>query len=176
MRRHTPIYIASPAGPLSVQFSLAFEAAGWHLHQTLVWVKDALVLGHADHQYRHEPILYGWRGKGRPWYGGRDQSSVFEVARPKRSIEHPTMKPVALVEAQLRNSSARGALGYDPFCGSGTTVIAAERLGRRCAAVELDPRYVDAAVQRWEQYTGQSARLHDDGQAFAEIEEARRGR
>ncbi len=169
------LYVASPAGPNAACFIEAFVRAGWHLHQNLIWVKDGFVLGHSDYHYQHEPILYGWKKGGHRWYGGRARSSVFEVPRPTRSVEHPTMKPVALVEAQLANSTVRGALVYDPFAGSGTTLLAAERLQRRCVAVELDPRYVDVIVRRWQAYTGADAR-HADGRRFAEVEEARRAR
>ena len=170
------LYVAHPAGPHSQLFAQAFQGAGWHLHQTLIWVKDAFVLGHSDYHYRHEPILYGWKGSKHPWYGGRDQQSVFEVARPRRSPERPTAKPVALVEAQLRNSSRRGQAGYDPFCGSGTTLIAAERLGRPCLAMEIDPRYVDVCLRRWQAYSGLDALLLDGGRSFRQVEEARDGR
>lgn len=162
-----PFYIAHPPGALAVMFGRAILDVGWHLHQTLIWVKDAAVLGHSDHQYRHEPIYYGWKGARRPWHGGRDQSSVFEIPRPRRSREHPTMKPVALVEAHIRNSSVRDSLGLDPFTGSGTTLIAAERLGRRFAGLELAPAYVDVAVRRWEAYTGRMATLSGDGRSSA---------
>jgi DNA modification methylase len=152
-------YIAAPAGPRGTEFRLAVGEVGWRLHQTLVWVKQTPVLGHSDYHYMHEDVLYGWKaGSGRPgrgrhrgsrWYGGHDQTSVFFHDRPARSAEHPTMKPVALIEAQLRNSSLRGDLVLDPFAGSGSTLIAAERLGRRCAAVELDPRYCDVIRRRY---------------------------
>ena len=172
----TAIYVAHPAGPNAVVFASEFLAAGWYLHQSLVWVKNSLVLGHSDYHYRHEPLLYGWKGTNRRWYAGRDQTSVFEVPRPKRSGEHPTMKPVELIEAHLRNSTRPHDAVFDPFLGSGSTLIAAERLGRRCAAVELDPRYVDVAVKRWEAHTGQQATLVATGRTFAETKGARRGR
>jgi site-specific DNA-methyltransferase (adenine-specific) len=144
-----PIYLAHPAGALSVEFGKAFLAVGWHLHQTLVWVKDSMVLGHSDYHYRHEPILYGWKpGKPRPWFGERDQVSVFEIPRPKVSELHPTIKPTELVAQCLRNSSRPGGLGYDPFCGSGTTLVAAEQTGRICLALEIDPKYVAVALER----------------------------
>ena len=108
------IYVAHPSGALSLVFGHAFLDAGWHLHQTLVWLKDAFVVGHSDYHYRHEPILYGWKGTNRRWFGDRSQDSVFEVPRPRRSEQHPTAKPVALVEAQLLNSTATGSLVYDP--------------------------------------------------------------
>jgi DNA modification methylase len=158
------IYVAHPAGALSVVFAQRFLAQGWRLHQTLVWVKDSLVPGHSDYQYRHEPVLFGYkaaqgrRGRGSSgWYGGNDCSSVFEVPRPKASPDHPTSKPVALVEAMVKNSSRSGEVVLDPFLGSGSTLIACERLGRHCYGIELDPRYVDVAVKRWETFTGRKA-------------------
>ena len=167
-----PVYVAHPPGVLSLVFGQAFEAAGWHYHQGLVWVKDTMVLGHCDYHYKHEPILYGWRGKNRVWNAGRDQVSVFEIERPKRSEDHPTMKPVELVAACIRNSSkAAGDIGYDPFCGSGTTIIAAEKLGRRCYAMEISPAYVDVSVRRWQNATGSQAIREQDGFEFPRDEE-----
>ena len=158
------LYVAHPAGALSVTFGSRFLAQGWRLHQTLVWVKDSLVIGHSDYHYRHEPVLFGYkaaqgrRGRGAGgWYGGNDCSSVFEVPRPKASPDHPTSKPVALVEAMVKNSSRSGGVVLDGFLGSGSTIIACERTGRRCFGLEIDPRYVDVAVRRWEAYTGQRA-------------------
>ncbi|MGH7295573.1 MAG: DNA modification methylase [Polyangiaceae bacterium] len=150
------VYVAHPAGALSLQFLLAFEHAGWRLHQTLVWVKDSMVLGHSDYHYAHEPLLYGYkraksgrRGRGgEGWYGDNAQTSVFEVARPKASEEHPTMKPVGLVAAMVRNSSPPGGLVYEPFSGSGSTMAASETSGRTCAAIEIDPKYVAVALER----------------------------
>jgi len=130
-----------------------------------VWVKDSLVPGHSDYHYRHEPVLFGYkaasgrRGRGsKGWYGGNDATSVFEIPRPRVSADHPTSKPFALVEAMIRNSSRSGEIVLDPYVGSGSTLIAAERLGRRCFGIDIDPRYVDVAVGRWEAYTGQKAR------------------
>jgi DNA modification methylase len=159
------IYVAHPAGAFSVTFSECFLAQGWRLHQTLVWVKDSLVLGRSDYHYRHEPILFGYkaanegrRGRGSSgWYGDNAQCSVFEVPRPKVNADHPTAKPVALVEKMLRNSSRTGDVVADVFLGSGSTLIAAEQLGRRCFGIELDPRYVDVTVRRWEQFKGKTA-------------------
>jgi DNA modification methylase len=158
------IYVAHPAAALSITFGSCFLAQGWRLHQTLVWVKDSLVPGHSDYHYRHELVLFGHkaangrRGRGgKGWYGGNDATSVFEVPRPKASLDHPTSKPVQLVEAMVRNSSRTGEVILDPFVGSGSTLIAAERLGRRCFGIDIDPRYVDVAVRRWEAFTGQAA-------------------
>jgi DNA modification methylase len=155
-------YIASPAGLPGLTFRQAVVAAGWQLHQTLVWAKQTPVLSHCDYLYAHEDVLYGWKpGAGRPgrgrhrgsrWYGNNAQQSVFHVDRPARSAEHPTMKPVALIAAMLKNSSRRGDPVLDPFAGSGSTLIACESLGRRCLAVEIDPRYCDVIRRRHEEY------------------------
>jgi ParB-like chromosome segregation protein Spo0J len=157
-------YLATPALAQGTAFRLVLERLGWRHHQTLVWVKNAPVLGHCDHHFQHEEILYGWPGgEGRPgrgrhresrWFGDNSQSSVFFVDRPARSELHPTMKPVALIAAQLRNSSRRGDPVLDLFAGSGSTLIACEQLGRRCYAVELDPRYCDVIRRRYEEYDG----------------------
>jgi DNA modification methylase len=121
-----------------------------------VWVKDSMVLGHSDYHYAHEPILFGYtpaprgrRGRGHDgWYGDNAQKSVFEVARPKASEEHPTMKPVDLVAAMLRNSAPLAGLVYEPFSGSGSTMAACESTGRVCRALELEPKYVAVALER----------------------------
>jgi DNA modification methylase len=164
-----PVYIAHPAGTLSKVFTDAFFTAGWRFHEGLVWVKDSMVLGHSDYHYRHEPIMYGYTaGEGRHgcggdgWYGDNSQTSVFEIPRPKRSEEHPTMKPVELVTRCLANSCPPGGLVYEPFCGSGTTLIAAHSLSQRTAAVEIDPKYCDVIIQRWIDRTGLAAH-RDDG-------------
>ncbi len=162
-------YVASPAGPLHSQFLLALRDAGLAVHQTIVWCKDRLVLGRSDYHYRHEPILYGWRpGAAHYFVGDRTQDTVWEIARPARSDTHPTMKPVELVERAIRNSSRPGERVYDPFVGSGTTIVAAERSGRTCLALEIDPRYAQVAVERWEAFTGRRAicldpRMHRPG-------------
>jgi DNA modification methylase len=153
-------YVCSPAGPQGTSFRTALAEAGWVHRQTLVWVKNTMVLGHSDYHYRHEEILYGHLpGAGRPgrgnhpgthWYGGNDQTSVFMVDRPIRSELHPTIKPTALIEPMLANSSRRGEHVYDPFAGSGSTLIACEQSNRRCLAVELDPAYCDVIRQRYE--------------------------
>ncbi len=158
------LYVAHPAGALSLVFANTFVAQGWKLRQTLVWVKDAFVLGRSDYHYRHEPILYGhkpaeaWIGRGASgWFGDHAQDSVLEVARPRASREHPTMKPPELVERCLRNSSRRGDLVLDPFAGSGSTLVACESSGRAARLIEADPRYCDVIVRRWERLTGDRA-------------------
>jgi site-specific DNA-methyltransferase (adenine-specific) len=155
-----PFYVCCPAGPQGTVFRASLAEAGWVHQQTLVWLKNALVLGHSDYHYIHEEILYGHLpGRARPgrgnhrgtrWYGGNDQTSVFMVDRSTRSELHPTIKPLALIEPMLANSSRRGEPVYDPFAGSGSTLIACERSGRRCLAVELDPGYCDVIRQRYE--------------------------
>jgi DNA modification methylase len=161
-----PFYIAHPAGPLSLTFQQVVTDLGWRIRQTLVWVKDSLVFGHSDYHFRHEPILFGYlpggqgrRGRGGGgWYVDDDETTVFEVPRPKVSPDHPTSKPVALITAMLVNSTRSGDLVLDPFAGSGSTLIACEERGRRCAALDLDPRYCDVIVRRWEDLTGETAR------------------
>ena len=144
-------YVAAPSGPeLHLAFLLALEDAGLTAHQTLCWVKDRFVLGHADYHARHENILYGWRdGRAHHFVKDRTQDTVWEIPRPARSAVHPTMKPVELVARAIRNSSTPGQLVYDPFAGSGSTLVAAEQTGRRCRAMELDPRYAQVILERW---------------------------
>jgi site-specific DNA-methyltransferase (adenine-specific) len=149
-------YIAAPAGPQFYDFATALIETGWKWHETLVWLKNSMVLGHSDYHYKHEAVFYGWKGKNRHWYAGRDQVSVFEVDRPSRSEEHPTMKPPELVVAMLENSTKPADVVYEPFSGSGTTIIACEQLGRKCRAAEISPGYVAVALQRWADATGQT--------------------
>ena len=165
----SPFYIARPAGALSVTFGRAILDIGWRFHQELQWVKDSMVLGHSDYHVQHETVIYGWtpgpgrsgrgRHNGSRWFGSHSETTVFDIPRPKASREHPTAKPVALIDAHLRNSSKANDPVIDPFLGSGTTMIAAERLGRRCYGMEIEPRYVDVAVKRWSDYTGGEAEL-----------------
>jgi site-specific DNA-methyltransferase (adenine-specific) len=159
-----PFYLFVPSGAAGTEFRLALRKVVWEHRQTLIWCKNALVLGHSDYHYRHEEILYGFtpgrsragRGgrRGCRWYGGNDQSSLLFFDRPVASREHPTSKPVALLEALIRNSTRRGEVVLDPFAGSGSTLLACETLGRRCAAIELDPRYADVIRDRYGRYTG----------------------
>jgi hypothetical protein len=152
------IYVAHPAGRNAVIFATAFLAVGWHLHEGLVWVKDALVLGHSDYQYQHEPILYGWKkGAPRRWISDRSQVSVFLINRPKASPDHPTCKPVELVVRQIGNNLSAGEVLFEPFAGSGTTLIAAEQLGLSCRAIELSPVYCQVIIDRWAAFVGHGA-------------------
>lgn len=139
--------------------SRVLDELGGHWSTTIIWAKDRFVLGRADYQRQYEPVWYGWReGAKRRWAGGRDQGDVWAIPRPQESELHPTMKPLPLVERALENSSRPGDAVLDLFLGSGTTLIAAERTGRSCYAVEIDPRYVRLAVTRWEAFTGREAR------------------
>lgn len=162
----SPIYVAHPMGALSVAFGQAFLKQGWRFHETLVWVKDSMVLGHSDYHARHESIIFGYKpGQGRygrggaNWYGDDSQTTVLEFPKPHSSEDHPTMKPEDLVRSMIKNSSKPGDVVYDPFLGSGTTLIAAEQSGRICYGVELDPAYCDVIVHRWENLTGRKAVL-----------------
>lgn len=159
-------YVASPGGPLFHIFGAVLRDYGiWR--QTILWVKDAFVLGRQDHHWKHEPlfvgaaptragegkdsdpILYGWKEGKHYWRGGRCQDTVWEIPRPKRNADHPTMKPVALVHRALLNSTRRGSVVYDPFGGSGTTLIAAAKAGCHARLMELSPVYCDVIRRRW---------------------------
>jgi DNA modification methylase len=143
---------------MELPFRLGLVDAGLALRQQLVWVKDTFVFGRQDYHWRHESILYGWKdGASHFFGGGRTQDTVWEIPRPKKSEAHPTMKPVELVARAIGYSSKPEQLVLEPFSGSGTTVLACEQTGRKCYAIELDPRYVDVAVKRWEGFTGQKA-------------------
>jgi DNA modification methylase len=166
LRPGAAIYLFHPAGRNAPMFLQAL-AERWALKQLLVWRKDAMVLGHADYHYVHEPIAYARkaapsrRGRGAGgWYGGDAETSVFDVPRPKVSREHPTAKPVELIARLVTNSSTFGDVVLDPFLGSGSTLIACERLRRRSFGVEIEPAYVDVAVARWERFTGRRARRY----------------
>jgi DNA modification methylase len=139
--------------------SRVLEEAGGHWSDTIIWAKDRFVLGRAAYQRGYEPLWFGWREGAKPyWCGDRDQSDVWRIARPSVSDVHPTMKPLELVERALRNSSREGEVVLDLFLGSGSTLIAAERTGRVCYGMELDPHYAQVAVLRWEAFSGEKAK------------------
>ena len=136
----------------------------------MIWAKHTFTLGRADYQRQYEPILYGWpAGHDRYWCGARDQGDVWFIDKPARNDLHPTMKPVALVERAIRNSSKSRDIVLDPFGGSGSTLIACEKTGRQARLVELDPKYCDVIVQRWQEWAGGTAMLEGDGRSFEEI-------
>ena len=137
-----------PAGPLHSVFLLDWKRRGI-LRQIMCWVKDSMVLGHSEYHYRHEPILFGWRPGDRLKNSDRTKTTVWEFNRPKASIEHPTMKPTDMWEYGISQHSLVGDVGYEPFCGSGVSIIAAENLSRQCRAVEIHPPYVAVTLQRY---------------------------
>jgi DNA modification methylase len=148
----------------------AFTAAGGKWSTFVIWAKNAFTLGRADYQRQYEPILYGWpSGHDRYWCGARDQGDVWFVDKPAKNDLHPTMKPVALVERAVRNSSKSRDIVLDPFGGSGSTLIACAKTGRANRLIELDPRYCDVIVGRWQEWSGESAVLEGDGRSLEEI-------
>lgn len=144
-------------------FESACQMVGWEVRQVLIWVKNAMVMGRQDYQWKHEPCLYGWKsGAGHLWASDRKQTTVLEFDRPTKNKEHPTMKPVALFDYQIKNNTKGGDIVLDLFAGSGTTVIACEQNGRTAYVMEYDPRYCDVIVKRWENLTGKKAVLVND--------------
>lgn len=148
-------------------FRGAAQDAGWKVRQCLIWKKSTMVMGRQDYHWKHEPCLYGWKeGAGHLWAADRKQTTILEFDKPSRNGEHPTMKPVALFEYQLLNNTKGGDIVLDSFGGSGTTLIAAEKNGRLARLMELDPKYCDVIVKRWEEFTGKKATLEGaDGTA-----------
>lgn len=159
-----------------VNFQSAITAAGWRLRQVLIWCKNMLIIGRQDYQWKHEPCLfgekessenpehesalYGWKdGARHSWFGGRKQPTVIECNKPVRNTEHPTMKPVELFAYLIKNSTRSGDAVLDSFAGSGTTIIACEKLKRRALCMEFDPVYCDVILKRWEALTGREAVL-----------------
>lgn len=147
------VYVTAPSGEMLPVFIDGFRETGFAYKHCLVWVKDVFVLARSDYHYRHESVLYGWKtDAGHYFVDDRTQDSVHEVPRPKRSEDHPTMKPVELIERHVSNNSRPGEVVYDPFVGSGSTIIAAARTGRAGVGIELDPAYVDVVRVRWTDY------------------------
>lgn len=168
LRLGAPFYVAH-ADTERITFETELEAAGFTVRQNLIWSKNTIVMGRSDYHYKHEPILYGFKPAGKGygrlgrggdhWFGDDAQATVFEVDKPAANREHPTMKPVRLIEEMLRNSAHRGDVVLDLCGGSGSTLLAAEKLGLAARICELDPRFVDVIVTRWEAATGQQAEL-----------------
>jgi site-specific DNA-methyltransferase (adenine-specific) len=143
-------------------FRGACSDAGWKVRQCLIWKKSSLVMGRQDYHWMHEPCLYGWKdGAAHLWSADRKQTTILEFNKPTRNGEHPTMKPVELFEYQMLNNTKGGDIVLDSFGGSGTTLIAAEKHGRYARIMELDPKYCDVIVKRWEDFTGQKAVLSE---------------
>jgi DNA modification methylase len=154
----------------------AFKEAGGKWSTFIIWAKNTFTLGRADYQRQYEPILYGWKDGGQHyWCGARDQGDVWFVDKPRVNDLHPTMKPVELVERAITNSSKSRDIVLDLFGGSGTTLIAAERTGRSARLVELDPKYVDVIVTRWQNHTGKVAVLDGEDRTFDDLKTQRTG-
>ena len=168
------VYIAMSSSELDT-LQAAFREAGGRWSTFIIWAKNTFTLGRADYQRQYEPILYGWReGADHFWCGARDQGDVWNIKKPHKNDLHPTMKPVELVERAVRNSSKTQDLVLDPFGGSGTTLIACEKAGRRARLIELDPKYVDVIVKRWQDFTGKEAKRATDGALFSDADESSR--
>ena len=145
-----------------LEFRQSIKNSDLELKQNLIWAKNSMVMGRQDYQWQHEPCLYGWkRGASHSWYSDRKQTTIIKYDRPSKSKLHPTMKPVGLVEYLIKNSSKQEDIVLDPFLGSGTTLIACEKQSRICYGIELDPKYCDVIVKRWEQFTGKKAELEN---------------
>lgn len=141
-------------------FESACQQTQWEVRQVLIWVKNTLVMGRQDYQWKHEPCLYGWKeGAAHNWYNDRKQTTVLEFDRPTKNDLHPTMKPISLFDYQIKNSSKVGDRVLDLFGGSGTTIMACEQNGRTGFLMEYDPKYVDVIINRWEEFTGEKAVL-----------------
>lgn len=144
-------------------FRMACHMAGWEVRQVLIWNKNSMVLGRQDYQWKHEPCLYGWKdGAGHLWASDRKQTTVLNFDRPAKNKEHPTMKPIALFDYQIKNNTKGGDAVLDLFAGSGTTIMACEQNGRKAFCMEYDPKYVDVIIDRWEKFTGKKAVLIND--------------
>ena len=162
-------YIAMSSSELDT-LQKAFRDAGGKWSTFIVWAKNTFTLGRSDYQRQYEPILYGWReGNDHFWCGARDQGDVWFFNKPVKNDLHPTMKPVELVERALRNSSKSRDIVIDLFGGSGSTLIACEKTGRAARLIELDPKYVDVIVRRWQDYSGEQAIRESDELSFDEV-------
>ncbi|AQY42404.1 site-specific DNA-methyltransferase [Bacillus thuringiensis] len=156
-REGAAIYICHADGE-GVNFRKGLEESGWLLKQCIIWVKNHFVMGRQDYHWQHEPILYGWKpGAAHTWNSDRKQTTVWEYDKPQRNGEHPTMKPVGIPSRGIQNSSHKGNIVFEPFGGSGSTLIAAEQLQRICYIMEYDPKYCDVIIKRWEELTGKKA-------------------
>lgn len=177
MLAHTKgaLYICMSSSELDTLQS-AFRNAGGKWSTFIIWAKNTFTLGRSDYQRQYEPILYGWKdGNDRYWCGARDQGDVWFYNKPQKNDLHPTMKPVDLVVRGIKNSSKTLDIVLDPFGGSGSTLIAAEHTGRQARLIELDPKYVDVIVRRWQEMTGLQATLSGTNQEFKAVEKDRLG-
>jgi DNA modification methylase len=163
------IYICMSSSELHTLYR-AFTESGGHWSTFLIWAKNTFTMGRSDYQRQYEPILYGWKeGTDHYWCGARDQGDVWFVKKPIANDLHPTMKPVELVERAIRNSSKSRDTVLDPFAGSGSTLVACEKTGRQARLIELEPKYCDVIIRRFEEFSGKRAALESDGRGFDEI-------
>lgn len=160
MAKDASIYVFH-ADTEGLNFRKAFSDAGFYLSGTCIWKKQSLVLGRSPYQWQHEPILFGWKKKGKhAWYSDRKQSTIWEFDKPKKNSDHPTMKPVPLVAYPILNSSLTGCIVLDPFGGSGSTLIACEQTDRVCYTVELDEKFCDVIVKRYIEQVGDDSNVY----------------
>ena len=144
-------------------FNSALNNNGLKVREELIWVKNQMVLGRQDYQWQHEPCLYGWNEDGtHAWYSDRKQTTILRFDKPQRADLHPTMKPIPLFDYQIKNSTKSGDIVLDLFGGSGTSIMACEQDKRTCYTMEFDPKYVDVIINRWEQFTGEKAKLIEE--------------
>lgn len=174
MENDASIYVFH-ADTEGLNFRKAFADAGFYLSGTCIWKKQSLVLGRSPYQWQHEPVLFGWKKKGKhQWYTGRKESTIWEFDKPKKNGEHPTMKPVPLVAYPIKNSSMSNCIVLDPFGGSGSTLIACEQTDRVCHTIELDEKFCDVIVKRYIEQAGTTENVYvvRDGQTikFDELE------
>jgi DNA modification methylase len=168
------LYICHPS-IYQRQFQCAMEKSGFQVRCQIIWAKQTFAWGFGRYKFQHEPIFYAHTaGQSDHWYGDKRQSTVWQEDKPVANREHPTMKPVALVERALINSSRSGDLVVDLFGGSGTTLIGCERLKRKARLMEIDPVYVDVIITRWQNITGREATLEQDGRTFAMVADERK--
>ena len=152
-----------------MNFRRALVEGGWKLAQCCVWVKQTLVMGRQDYHWQHEPILYGWKpGASHRWFTDRKQTTVWNFDRPTRSTDHPTMKPVDLISYPILNSSRNGDVVLDSFAGAGSTLIACAKHGREARLLEIDPKYCDVIIRRWQEWSGEKA-YNEEGQSFEQV-------
>ncbi|HVY88968.1 MAG TPA: site-specific DNA-methyltransferase, partial [Hyphomonadaceae bacterium] len=169
------VYICMSSSELHT-LQKAFREAGGHWSTFVIWAKNTFTMGRSDYQRQYEPILYGWKeGSDHFWCGARDQGDVWFVKKPVSNDLHPTMKPVELVERAIRNSSKSRDTVLDPFGGSGSTLIACEKAGRQARLIELEAKYCDVIVRRYQEFSGKEATLETDGRRFADLAAERLG-
>ena len=163
------------AGNMAHVVAESLLASGLQIRSQIVWAKSQFVIGRGDYHPHHEPCWYAVRkGKTGHWAGDRKQSTLWQIPKPAKSeTGHSTQKPVECMKRPIENNSSPGQAVYEPFSGSGTTLIAAEMTGRSCHAIELNPAYVDVAVKRWQAFTGKDATLEADGRSFTEVSNGR---